>query len=195
MDEGDVLSPISRKSSSRRRSWRLWTMRLTISLASARSMPIRMSRPSITNKNPMPMSTTLLILLSGGSANSTNPSSIASLGSSCRTTDLASIPAVSAHLCSFGLQWPQQRRRCYPAEGGGRQYRGFDHFRHADLIVIAIVTLLHSYPSILEDIKQVSRSLVVAKSDVRGQSAGLPKMRQMVHITSVVYLAFVLYLR
>jgi hypothetical protein len=94
MDEGDVLIRQFRKNSSQRKWWRLWTMRLITFSESGRSTRIRMLRPSITNKNPTPMSIILLISSSGDSANSTNPSSIASTASLCRIMEQASIHAV-----------------------------------------------------------------------------------------------------
>ena len=135
MDEGDVNSALFRRNSSPRRSLRSWTTQSTPSSGSRRTRRRRKSEPSITNKKPMPISTTSSISSSGASANSTNPSSIQSPGSSCRTTGLASTPAVFELWCSDGLERPQQRRSGQPAEIGRSQHRGAHHLRHADLIV------------------------------------------------------------
>ena len=69
MDEGDVIFALLRRNSSPRKSPRSWTMRSTPSSESRRIRLRRKSEPSITNKKPMLISTTLLILSSGASAN------------------------------------------------------------------------------------------------------------------------------
>lgn len=63
MDEGDVILALFRKNSSLRRSPRSWTMQSTPSSESRRIRHRRKSEPSITNKKPMQISTTSLILL------------------------------------------------------------------------------------------------------------------------------------